>query len=183
MSMSEKLRADVIKSEQFHLIEWLRSALEAGFEWLSVTWAIFAVLLVTIDFASRFSPLAGNALQMWRGLLLVVSVVALLGFLGMYLRRAKRELADKLSRMASAIDNGGAANADSATTRMVVADDGVAQVIDRAADVIGDRDEALRWLGTPVRALACATPVSLLATPEGRNQVLTVLDRLEHGVL
>jgi putative toxin-antitoxin system antitoxin component (TIGR02293 family) len=56
-------------------------------------------------------------------------------------------------------------------------------VIKRAAEVIGDRDEALRWVGTPVRALGYATPISLLGTHEGSEQVLAVLDRLEHGVL
>ena len=57
------------------------------------------------------------------------------------------------------------------------------QVVDRATEVIGDRNEALRWVGTPVRALGYATPISLLGTREGSQQVLAVLDRLEHGVL
>jgi hypothetical protein len=56
-------------------------------------------------------------------------------------------------------------------------------IVHRAAKVIGDREEAFRWMGTPVRALGYVTPISLLATDEGRSQVLTVLDRLEHGVL
>ncbi len=60
---------------------------------------------------------------------------------------------------------------------------GVAQVIGRAMAVIGGRSEALRWLGTPVHALDYATPVSLLGTGKGRDQVLSVLDQLEHGVL
>jgi putative toxin-antitoxin system antitoxin component (TIGR02293 family) len=60
---------------------------------------------------------------------------------------------------------------------------GVAQVIGRATEVIGGRGEALRWLGTPVHALDYATPVSLLGTGKGRDQVLSVLDQLEHGVL
>ena len=55
-------------------------------------------------------------------------------------------------------------------------------VINRAVDVIGDRDEALRWMGTPVRALGYATPISLLSREEGRAVVLTTLTRLEHGV-
>ncbi len=57
------------------------------------------------------------------------------------------------------------------------------QVLDRATQVIGDEDAALRWLGTPVRALSYATPISLLSTVDGAIQVLTELDRLEHGVL
>jgi uncharacterized protein (DUF2384 family) len=58
-----------------------------------------------------------------------------------------------------------------------------ASVLDRAVEVIGARSEAMRWMGTPVRALGYATPVSLLATAEGRATVLTVLGGLEHGVM
>jgi len=56
-------------------------------------------------------------------------------------------------------------------------------VIEKTARVIGERSEAMRWMGTPVRALDYATPVSLLGTPEGRKAVMAVLGRLEHGVL
>ena len=56
-------------------------------------------------------------------------------------------------------------------------------VIERTEEVIGDKAEAMRWLGTPIRALAYATPISLLHNREGREAVLTVLGRLEHGVL
>jgi putative toxin-antitoxin system antitoxin component (TIGR02293 family) len=59
----------------------------------------------------------------------------------------------------------------------------IERVIDRATDVIGDRDEALRWIGTPVEALDYATPISLLATSKGQDRVLATLDQLEHGVL
>jgi uncharacterized protein (DUF2384 family) len=38
-------------------------------------------------------------------------------------------------------------------------------------------------MGTPVQALDYATPVSLLATGKGREAVMVVLGRLEHGVL
>ncbi len=55
-------------------------------------------------------------------------------------------------------------------------------VVLRAVEVIGDTNEAMRWMGTPVRALEYATPVSLLATPEGRAVVFRVLGRLEHGI-
>jgi uncharacterized protein (DUF2384 family) len=41
----------------------------------------------------------------------------------------------------------------------------------------------MRWLGTPVRALNYATPISRLHDPESREQVLSVLTQLEHGVL
>ena len=55
-------------------------------------------------------------------------------------------------------------------------------LIDRAIEVIGDRNEAFRWLGTSVRALGYETPISLLATPDGEKAVLIALDRLEQGV-
>ena len=56
-------------------------------------------------------------------------------------------------------------------------------VIERSIEVIGDESEAMRWLGTPVRDLNYATPISLLHKQDGREAVLTVLGRLEHGVL
>lgn len=57
------------------------------------------------------------------------------------------------------------------------------RVLERAVGVIGTREEAMRWLGTPVRALNYATPVSLLADDAGADQVLAVLANLENGVL
>jgi hypothetical protein len=56
-------------------------------------------------------------------------------------------------------------------------------IVQRAIDVIGGREEAMRWLGTPVRALDYATPISRLHDPVSRDQVLAVLTQLEHGVL
>lgn len=55
-------------------------------------------------------------------------------------------------------------------------------VLDRAVAVIGDRQEAYRWMGTPVRALGFQTPIAAAATPDGESRVLAVLDQLEHGV-
>lgn len=59
----------------------------------------------------------------------------------------------------------------------------VESVVDRATEVLGSKDAALRWLNSPVRSLNHATPLSLLDTPQGKEAVLTVLGRLEHGVL
>jgi hypothetical protein len=56
-------------------------------------------------------------------------------------------------------------------------------VINRAIEVIGDEKEAMRWLGTPVRALGFTTPISRLNDSEGQAAVLSVLTQLEHGVL
>lgn len=57
------------------------------------------------------------------------------------------------------------------------------RVLARATDVIGSRKEATKWLETPVRALGSATPMSLLVDPAGEDQVLALLDNLDHGVL
>jgi uncharacterized protein (DUF2384 family) len=54
--------------------------------------------------------------------------------------------------------------------------------IRRAIEVIGDPDEAMRWLGTPVPALDFATPISILHQAGGRKRVHAVLDQLEAGV-
>ena len=56
-------------------------------------------------------------------------------------------------------------------------------IVERAIEVIGSREEAMRWLGTPVRALNYGTPISRLGDPGGPQQVLAVLTQLEHGVL
>jgi uncharacterized protein (DUF2384 family) len=54
--------------------------------------------------------------------------------------------------------------------------------VSRATDVIGNRDEAMRWLGTPVRGLDFATPISLLGTEEGAQRVDDLLGQMEHGI-
>lgn len=62
-------------------------------------------------------------------------------------------------------------------------DDGIPEsIIERAVEVVGDRVEAMRWLGTPVRALGFATPISVLATREGALRVMDVLGQMEHGI-
>jgi putative toxin-antitoxin system antitoxin component (TIGR02293 family) len=61
--------------------------------------------------------------------------------------------------------------------------DSIDAVIDRAVEVIGDREEAMRWLGTPVRALGYATPIAVMSKAEGKMQVIIALSRLEHGVM
>jgi uncharacterized protein (DUF2384 family) len=59
----------------------------------------------------------------------------------------------------------------------------ISGVIKRAIEVIGDEQEAMRWMGTPVRALDFATPISRLNDRQGQADVLRVLTQLEHGVL
>jgi putative toxin-antitoxin system antitoxin component (TIGR02293 family) len=57
-----------------------------------------------------------------------------------------------------------------------------AQVYPRAVEVIGNADQAMRWLGRPIPALNYATPISLLRSESGRDAILDVLGRLEHGI-
>ena len=52
----------------------------------------------------------------------------------------------------------------------------------RAIEVFGSRENAMRWLRTPVRALGNRTPISLLNTPDGLARVQDVLGQVEHGV-
>ncbi len=59
----------------------------------------------------------------------------------------------------------------------------IESIVQRAIEVIGGREETMRWLGTPVRALDYATPISRLYDPVSQEQVLSVLTQLEHGVL
>lgn len=61
-------------------------------------------------------------------------------------------------------------------------DEVLTAAIERATEVIGDRQEAMRWLGTPVRALNFAPPISLLATSDGAKRVVDVLGQMEHGI-
>jgi hypothetical protein len=61
-------------------------------------------------------------------------------------------------------------------------DEAINGLVHRATEIIGDRDKALRWMGTPVRGLGFATPVSLLGTSEGAQRVEDILTQMEHGV-
>ena len=56
------------------------------------------------------------------------------------------------------------------------------EVLRRAAEVLGDKSAAMRWLGTPIQALDYATPISLLHDSKGLEDVLTVLGRMAHGI-
>jgi putative toxin-antitoxin system antitoxin component (TIGR02293 family) len=57
-----------------------------------------------------------------------------------------------------------------------------AEVVESAIKLMGSKERAMRWLGTPVPALNYATPISLLDKPEGKDAVLGVLHRAEYGV-
>ena len=49
-------------------------------------------------------------------------------------------------------------------------------LIDLVTQVVGDRETALRWMGSPVQALGYATPVSLLNTEDGFVRVARALE-------
>jgi putative toxin-antitoxin system antitoxin component (TIGR02293 family) len=57
----------------------------------------------------------------------------------------------------------------------------VARVATAAEDVLGAQAKAGRWLQTPNRALGGAIPLDLLDTDFGAEEVVTILDRIEHG--
>ena len=54
-------------------------------------------------------------------------------------------------------------------------------IVRRATEVLGIAHVA-HWLQSKVPSLANQTPYALIQTEEGRNQVLRVLLKIEHGV-
>lgn len=56
------------------------------------------------------------------------------------------------------------------------------RVLERAAMVFDDADDALSWLRSPNAALGGVTPLSLMDTELGADGVLDTLGRIEHGV-
>jgi putative toxin-antitoxin system antitoxin component (TIGR02293 family) len=58
----------------------------------------------------------------------------------------------------------------------------LAKILAFAESVLGDKKKARRWLNTPNRALANVTPLSMLESEAGADEVTNVLGRLEHGV-
>jgi putative toxin-antitoxin system antitoxin component (TIGR02293 family) len=58
----------------------------------------------------------------------------------------------------------------------------LARIAALAADVLGDRDKAGRWLQKANRALGGAVPIERLATDAGAREVEDVLGRIAYGV-
>jgi putative toxin-antitoxin system antitoxin component (TIGR02293 family) len=58
----------------------------------------------------------------------------------------------------------------------------LARVVGRANEVFEEPQAALRWLKSANSALSGATPLSLLDTDIGAENVLDTLGRIEHGV-
>ncbi len=57
-----------------------------------------------------------------------------------------------------------------------------ASVLARAIEVLEDAKKAVHWLTTPSRALGGEVPLNLLDTSAGKEEVETILGRIEYGV-
>jgi putative toxin-antitoxin system antitoxin component (TIGR02293 family) len=57
-----------------------------------------------------------------------------------------------------------------------------AEILAKAAEVLGSQQEAERWLERPALGLEQRRPIDLLATPAGVKLVEELLERLEYGV-
>src|SRR5260370_27249887 len=58
----------------------------------------------------------------------------------------------------------------------------MARIVANAVEMIGDRDKAIEWLGTPNRALGGARPLDQLDTDTGARMVEDILRRIAYGV-
>lgn len=58
----------------------------------------------------------------------------------------------------------------------------IARVTARATEAIGDKENAVRWLKTPNRALGGKIPLSIIMSENGLPEVEAILGRIEHGV-
>jgi putative toxin-antitoxin system antitoxin component (TIGR02293 family) len=58
----------------------------------------------------------------------------------------------------------------------------LAEILAKATDVFGSREDAEQWLKRPAVGLNQRRPIDLLATPAGVEMVETFLERLDYGV-
>ncbi len=58
----------------------------------------------------------------------------------------------------------------------------VGSVVQKARDVLEDKDSARRWMTQPKRALGGLTPLRCCDTEMGAREVEALLGRIEHGV-
>lgn len=58
----------------------------------------------------------------------------------------------------------------------------VAEILGRATDIFGSREEAEKWLAQPSIGLDHRSPIDLIATAVGFEAVQTYLTRIEYGV-
>lgn len=56
------------------------------------------------------------------------------------------------------------------------------KIRDRAIEVLGDYDKALRWMEMQIKGLDYHTPIELALTKEGTQLVMDALGRIESGV-
>lgn len=57
-----------------------------------------------------------------------------------------------------------------------------AQMLERTARVLGNRQFAERWMVKPARGLNGQRPIDLLSSADGIELLETFLGRMEHGV-
>lgn len=58
----------------------------------------------------------------------------------------------------------------------------MAEILAKAEDVLGTREEAEQWLSRPAIGLDSRRPIDLMATPQGADIVKTLLEQMAHGV-
>jgi putative toxin-antitoxin system antitoxin component (TIGR02293 family) len=58
----------------------------------------------------------------------------------------------------------------------------LAEILAKATDVLGSREEAELWLERPAMGLNQRRPIDLMATPAGVEMVEDFLERLDYGV-
>lgn len=58
----------------------------------------------------------------------------------------------------------------------------MAEILAKAEEVLGSREEAEQWLARPALGLDGRRPIDLMATPQGSDLVKTLLGQMEHGV-
>jgi putative toxin-antitoxin system antitoxin component (TIGR02293 family) len=58
----------------------------------------------------------------------------------------------------------------------------LAEVLAKAGEVLGSRDDAEQWMVRPAIGLEARRPIDLMATPQGAELVKTLLERMAHGV-
>jgi putative toxin-antitoxin system antitoxin component (TIGR02293 family) len=58
----------------------------------------------------------------------------------------------------------------------------LAEVLTKAEEVLGSRQDAEQWLATPATGLDSHRPIELMATAQGAELVKTLLDQMAYGV-
>lgn len=56
-----------------------------------------------------------------------------------------------------------------------------ASLLEQAINVFGDKEKAVLWFETPIRALSGDTPMSRLDTEVGRQQIHEIINKIKYG--